>query len=139
MASHLSARLAWHMDGWNGHVCKNPAANTYCVGQHSYPGEMIAEQRDLVFEQANAGRCCSKLKQIPPCIYSINAFGSKQITAFADPPDFFRDGTSRLTWDLAPATVSIWPYEEMYGEDVKKEGGSFDYDLRLERAKRFFA
>jgi len=20
------------MDGWNGHVCRQPAANTYCVG-----------------------------------------------------------------------------------------------------------
>lgn len=127
------------MDGWNGRVCKNPAANTYCVGHHSYPGEMIAERRDLPFEQENAGACCSKLKQIPPCIYSLNAFGPKQLTAFADPPDFFKDGTTRLLWDLPPATVSVWPYEEMYGDDVKKEGGTFDYDLRLEKAKEFFA
>ena len=100
---------------------------------------MIAERRDLAFEQANAGACCSKLKQIPPCVYSINAFGSKPLTAFADPPEFFKDGTSRLLWELAPATVSIWPYEEMYGDDVKREGGTFDYDLRLEKAKQFFA
>ena len=32
MAVRISARLAWHMDGWNEHVCKNPAANTYCIG-----------------------------------------------------------------------------------------------------------
>jgi hypothetical protein len=35
MTQHLTARLAWHDDGWNGHVCRNPAANTYCVGHYS--------------------------------------------------------------------------------------------------------
>jgi hypothetical protein len=44
--THLSARVAWHMDGWNGHVCKNPKANTYCVGQFSYPGQMISASRN---------------------------------------------------------------------------------------------
>jgi exodeoxyribonuclease V alpha subunit len=106
MTIHMSARLAWHMDGWNGHVCKNPAGNTYCVGRFSYPGEMIAEKRDLKFELANVGTCCSKLKDhIPSCIYSINAFGKKQIMAFADPPVFFKDNTSRKVWDLSPATL----------------------------------
>ena len=22
MAMHMSLRLAWHSDGWNGHICK---------------------------------------------------------------------------------------------------------------------
>lgn len=38
MAVHMSVRLAWHSDGWNGHICKKPCENVYCVGQHSYPG-----------------------------------------------------------------------------------------------------
>ena len=141
MSVHMSARLAWHMDGWNGHVCKNPTGNSYCVGQHSYPGEMIAERRELPFENENKGTCCTKLKgYIPPCVYSINAFGAKTIQAFADPPDFFNDSTSRKTWDLAPATVCIWPYEQMYGEDVKVQGGGrkYDYDQRLSNAREYF-
>ena len=24
MTVHMSARLAWHIDGWNGHICNNP-------------------------------------------------------------------------------------------------------------------
>lgn len=140
MTVHMSARLAWHMDGWNGHVCKTPGANTYCVGPHSYPGEMIAERRDLKLETKCAGKCCTKLKDtIPPCIYSINAFGAKQITGFADPPGFFKDNTSRKLWDLPPATVCIWPYEWMYGDDVKEEGGGFDYEQRLKNARDYFA
>src|SRR5580765_5921938 len=140
MSVHMSARLAWHMDGWNGHVCKNPAGNTYCVGAHSYPGEMVAERRELKVEQENAGKCCTKVKgYIPACVYGINAFGGKKIQAYAEPPDFFNDSTTRAVWELAPSTVCIWPYEQMYGDDVKQEGGKYDYALRLKNAKEYFA
>lgn len=49
----MSIRLAWHSDGWNGHICKKSCENVYCIGQHSYPGQLVAETRDLEFEMAN--------------------------------------------------------------------------------------
>lgn len=112
MATHLSARLAWHMDGWNGHICTRPGRDTICVGPHSYPGDKIGTKRDLAWEEskAAAGRCCSEIDGIPPCIFSINAFGSKQLTAADDPPEFFGSG-SRRAWRLPSATVCTWPYE----------------------------
>lgn len=140
MAVHISARLAWHMDGWNGHVCKNPAANTYCIGQHSYPGGMIAEQRDLAWEAHKdvSGKCCTQLgDKIPPCIYGANAFGKKGLTAYSDPPKFFKDDTLQKRWAMPPSTVCIWPYEEMYGDDVK-DGRGYDYEKRLAKAVEFF-
>lgn len=138
MALHLTARLAWHDDGWNGHICRKPAENSYCVGCYSYPGQMIAERRDLVWEKANAGQPIDKEDHISPCIYSANAFGALQLTAFADPPEFFKDGTQTRKWELPPASVCVWPYEEMYAEDLKRPGGGFDNDKRRERAKAFF-
>lgn len=135
---HLSARLAWHMDGWNGCVCKNPGSNTFCVGPHSYPGTMIAENRNVNWEEENKGRSCSKLNDIPPCIYSINAFGKETLTAYADPPDFFKDSTERRRWELPPATVSVWPYEEMYSKEMLREGGGYDNDKRLVAARNYF-
>ena len=141
MAIHISARVAWHMDGWNGHICQDPAANTWCIGRHSYPGMKIAEERDLSVEEANRGQSCAKISRdyIPPCVYSINAFGSKELTAIADPPRFFRDGTLPRRWPLPPSTVCVWPYEEMYyAEGVRTEDDSrYDYDTRLLRARRF--
>ncbi|MDZ4818446.1 MAG: AAA family ATPase [Planctomycetota bacterium] len=138
MTIHMSARVAWHMDGWNGHICQNPAANTYCVGPHSYPGEMIAERRDLPLEVADAGKCCTKIGHIPACCYSINAFGKETIKAFSEPPNFFKDDTRRAEWELPPATVSVWPYEVMYGDDVK-DGDKYDYQQRLENAHQYFS
>src|SRR5712692_7011921 len=134
MTNHVSARVAWHMDGWNGYICRNPAANTYCVGQHSYPSVVIAENRNLEWEQANSGRCCSELDGTPPCIYSMNAFGTKQLTAFSDPPKFFRDETRQRRWDIPPATICTWPYEEMYDQGARKE-----IKERLEGARNYFA
>ena len=50
MTVHISARIAWHDDGWNGRICQNPAANTFCVGTQSYPGQHIGEKRSLEWE-----------------------------------------------------------------------------------------
>ena len=136
--THISARLAWHMNGWDGHICSDPVQNSYCVGQHSYPGELILENRDLDFEKQNAGcpisKCCNKI----PCSYSANAFGLEPIPASAAPPSFFNDSTATKEWLLEPATVCVWPYEVMYSDDVKKGGNSYDYKKRLQNAKDYF-
>jgi exodeoxyribonuclease V alpha subunit len=138
MGTHLTARLAWHDDGWNGHICRKPVENTYCVGCYSYPGQMIAERRDLAWEQAHAGQPIDTGEHISPCIYSANAFGLKRLTAYSDPPDFFKDGTQTRRWELPPASVCVWPYEVMYADDLRQSGGGFDHDARRERASEFF-
>ena len=145
MTTHITARLAWHADGWNGHVCKDPAANTFCVGQQSYPGTMIGEQRDLAQEQKVCGQACSKLgKDVPPCMYSVNAFGQDRIHAFADTPEFFRkadrsaDGVRR-EWEMPPSSCSIWPYEEMYKDEFRLPRGGYDPEKRWAAVRAFFS
>jgi hypothetical protein len=132
------------MDGWNGRICRDPASNVYCVGNDSYPGPLIREKRDLDWESRPdvAGRCCTEIEGIPPCIYSINAFGSKELTAYADIPEWLYPPGSRKEWVMPPATISIWPYEQMYREEVSrgsKYGQKYDYDQRLEYAKDYFS
>ena len=123
MTTHISARMAWHDNGWNGHVCKNPKGNTYCVGQYSFPGTAIAEKRDIIWEQQRAGLPCAQLDGMPPCAASINAFGQDTLTISNDPPTWFTDDTSTRTWTLPPYTVGTWPYEEMYKDDVLNPNG----------------
>ena len=137
MTIHISARVAWHTDGWNGHICQDPAANTYCVGTQSYPGQKIAEERALDWETDCAGQPCGSLERIPPCCYSHNAFATGSARAEAPPPDWFRDGTQTRRWDLPPATVCVWPYEVMYSDDVRQHG-RVDHDRRLANARNYF-
>ncbi len=138
MTIHLTARLAWHDHGWDGHICRDPANNSYCVGHYSYPGQIIAEKRELVQEKPAAGLPIDKLKFIPPCITSANAFGKESLTAFSDPPDFFGTQAKRTQWAMPAATASVWPYELMYEEDVRQPIGGFDNDRRRAKAKAFF-
>ncbi len=138
MATHVTARLAWHSDGWNGAVCKAPEENTYCVGWKSFPGDVIARERDLAVEKRNAG-CAGKDLEgyIPPCSYSFNAFGTESAQAASEPPSFFNGGAARREWTLPPASVCVWPYESSYGEEVKANG-RFDNTRRRELAVEFF-
>lgn len=140
MTTHLTARLAWHDDGWNGRVCGKPACNTYCVGSHSFPGDVIFRERELSTEIKNAGKRVAQLSgaDLPPCIYSVNAFGDKSIKGYSNPPDFFRGGATRTEWNIEPATVCVWPYEAMYSDDVYNESGRLDNDRRAANAEEFF-
>jgi exodeoxyribonuclease V alpha subunit len=123
MPTHLTARLAWHNDGWNGAICRAPEKNSYCVGCKSFPGDVIARERDLDKEKRLAGLSGEKLQgYVPPCSYSYNGFGLDEAPAVSNPPDFFYGGATRHAWQLAPATVSVWPYEAMYAEEVRAEG-----------------
>ncbi|MFA6715614.1 MAG: AAA family ATPase [Victivallaceae bacterium] len=139
MATHISLRLAWHNDGWNGCVCKNPRSNTYCVGPYSYPSTSIADTRDLACEIQEAGKTVANCAAVPPCQFSINAFSSTPFTAFNEPPYFYKSG-DMARWELPAYTASIWPYEEMFCEEDKIEGAKYyDNKKRLEKATNFFA
>lgn len=103
----------------------------------------IAEERELDVEEVKNGQSCASISDeyIPPCVYSINAFGPDEITAIAEPPHFFKDATLPYKWPLPPSTVCVWPYEEMYhAEGVRTEDDTrYDYDIRLRKAQEYFA
>ena len=139
---HLTARLAWHDSGWDGTICKQPDCNTYCVGSQSYPGDVIARQRNVRREMDNAGCPVTSLQgaDLPPCVYSVNAFGHDHIKGFSNPPEWLeRRGATRKEWDVPPATVCVWPYEEVYSDEVKDNQGRYDNDVRAEKVKDFVA
>lgn len=143
MAIHMSIRLAWHSDGWNGHICKRPCENSYCIGQHSYPGDLIASTRDLEFEAAHAGESCSALPCKAACGLSVNAFGKDTITVRLDPPSFWKkNDADAINITLPPSTVCTWCYEAMYNDEVEARGATaqkYDYAKRKEGAENYFA
>lgn len=140
MPTHITARLAWHAGGWDGSICKEPEKNTYCVGCKSYPGDLIARERQkhLDTEKRLAGCKGAALKgYVPPCSYSYNAFGGDEALSGSNPPEFFYGGATRHEWIMPPATVSVWPYEAMYAEEVKASG-YLDNDKRRALMLEFF-
>lgn len=142
MAIHMSLRLAWHNDGWNGHICKKPCENTYCIGQRSYPGNLIAGTRNLKYEMEHAGEPCSSLQCQAACGLSVNAFGKESMSVRVDVPDFWEKGAAKpVDIPIPPYTACTWCYEPMYSDEVKAPESSkrqYDYDKRLELAKDYF-
>lgn len=143
MSIHMSLRLAWHSDGWNGHICKKPCENVYCVGQHSYPGELIAESRDLKFESAHAGESCAQHPCQVACALSANAFGKETIKIRVEPPSWWESGDAEATvLTLPPYTACTWCYEAMYKKDnvfSKQKGKTYDYNNRQANAEEYFS
>lgn len=143
MTMHMSLRLAWHDHGWDGHICKNPCNNPYCVGQHSYPGDLIASTRDLELEKEHASESAADFPCQIACGFSINAFGKGTISAKVDPPSWWgQKNREPAVLELGPSTACTWCYEAMYLKDVAAAPGSsrqYDYDKRLQNAKDYFA
>lgn len=136
---HISARLAWHADGWNGKICQNPEANTYCTGQFSYPGGMYEEKASQIVEaEKYLSQSCNKIKNdyIPPCCFSNNAFGKETTVAQVNSPVWYINQETRK-WNMPPSTVCLWPYEEMYYEEDKNKDGTFNYETRINNVKSF--
>ena len=137
---NLSLRLAWHNNGWNGHICEKPCNNTYCIGQHSYPGTMILENRDLEYEEKHKGENIANQEEYIPCALSVNAFGKDKIKCKMNIPEFWPDDSANDTIiEIPPYTVCTWPYEVVYKGDIYNLKGNYDYDKRFENVQKYFS
>lgn len=64
--------------------------------------QVIARERNLNWESQNdvRGKPIAKLDNIPPCVYSSNAFGKENGKAYSKPPEWFGDESKVKYWDL---------------------------------------
>lgn len=74
MIQHLSIRVPWHDNGWNGTVCSYPQRNQACRVLKT-----IAEDKNDELECKCAGQSFNSLgEDIPSCLYSNGAFMSEE-------------------------------------------------------------
>lgn len=85
MATHLSTRLTWHEDAWNGRICTHPLLNAACMVH-----EHVRDSRKDGIEQTNCGKAISAVRAatgyLPPCQRDANAFGDQRIFIRHDDP-----------------------------------------------------
>lgn len=64
---HISVRVPWHDNGWNGSVCKNPKFNTACLKLQN-----ISDSKDEKAEETVKGlsleNLIAKKVRFPPCV-----------------------------------------------------------------------
>ena len=136
---HLTVRMAWHDSDWNGAVCRDPQSNTYCVGTHSLLSGRIEKKRNLDFEKSKATQpaCMLSPDKVPPCYWSINAFGQDQINV-AHTHAFSWLEIPRIPDTLEPNSVFTWPFKLSFVHETenKKKNGNYPPDLE-ERIRHF--
>lgn len=61
---HISIRVPWHDNNWNGSVCCKPEGNPFCMALHN-----IATRKNVQAEESIAGTPWNKLtpSTLPPC------------------------------------------------------------------------
>ena len=138
---HVTIRMAWHDNAWDGAICQNPEANSYCVGTHSLLSGRIEKNRDLKFEKDNPTAKLPTLSvdEIPPCYWSINAFGNSA-TSIQHTHVFSWLNIPAIPDTLEPHTVYTWPFKLSFVHDEKnkKKHGNYPPDLE-KRIQDFIA
>ena len=151
MTAHLSAKLIWHDQAWNGCVCNNPARNPCCVMQQD-----IRDARYLDREMESAGLPLSDWREgkQPPCSRGMMTFSPTGSTIYHSDP-LYR-GFSPLKDAAPPYSLFETPYRWLMeerclaiceaekldippGANPNKQGGWIDEPQRqLPLLKRFW-
>lgn len=109
---HLTARVAWHADRWNGRVCSKPGSNPYCAALDKI---REAKQRPGVEEREIklAGKLFGEIAaaDLPPCSAEGGAFmnDAEWTREFVHP--YQENAKAEATHGhLRPTTVKVPPY-----------------------------
>lgn len=119
---HLTVRMAWHDNNWNGKVCCNPEGNTYCTGAHSLLSGRIEKKKKTAIEQELKDQYIKgnfEPSSVPPCYWSINAFSEQEFPvehhhAFNWVPYVLKDVMKKNS-------VITWPFKLSFVHDEKKQ------------------
>ena len=132
MTTHLTVRMAWHDNKWNGNVCLDPQSNHYCTGTHSLLSQRLNKKKDKDIEGRNAGKKLDSIPgYLPPCFWSSSAFSSSTTNiVHIHPFPQFKDRIISETMD--PYSTYSWPFRFSFNHgDLKKNAqGSYRSNLR---------
>ncbi|MEP0133365.1 MAG: AAA family ATPase [Eudoraea sp.] len=138
---HITLRVAWHDNKWNGAICKDPENNTYCNGFHSLLSERIRRRKDESLEQEilNKGKALKDIDYLPPCFWSINLFGNDPIKAKHDNPAAPK--LVKIEENLPARSMYSWPFAVSFTRTKKEqsESGAYPKNLEETRIPRFNA
>ena len=114
MTTHLSVRLAWHDNGWDGRICKAPHLNAYCIAH-----EHIRDARNDDKERQFAGVALADLDDwLPPCSRDPGAFAPRGFRLRHEDPLEFRK-LPAVEEDIPAYSACPAPYRWMLEEHFR--------------------
>lgn len=136
---HLTVRMAWHDNNWNGKVCCNPEGNTYCTGAHSLLSGRIEKNKDTEYESQDGVRGEYVANNflptsVPPCYWSINAFSDQEFSV--EHHHAFNWVEETIPEVVKKNSVITWPFKLsfVHSDAKKKAHGNYwpDLDQRID-------
>jgi hypothetical protein len=135
---HVTFRVAWHDNKWNGSVCNDPKKNRYCSGFHSLLSERLRKRKELNFDKEIKfhGQPVSA-EYVPPCFWGINIFGAQDLTVKHDNPAERR--LEMIEERLPARSVFSWPFAVAFTRDNNqyKVEGAYPKNLEEVRIPKF--
>jgi len=131
MTIHLSSRLVWHDQGWNGCICDDPLSNSSCM-VHDY----VRESRNDIQEVENSGKTVQEIDFYPPCMADISLLSAKSSEIIHNDPLDWRN-LPHIDEDLPPYTFCARPYGRMFSEEEGETWTNDPYDQK-ERLDNYF-
>ena len=134
---HVTARMAWHDNGWDGTVCREPAANSYCTGSHSLLSERLAREKVLSVESEKAGEKLDATfpEYLPPCFWSSCAFADSATETVHRHPFSYLKNKIQLRGMLPPNSIYTWPFRLSITHHSHQQHGQYfpDLESRIDR------
>lgn len=134
MPQHISIRVPWHDNGWDGTVCADPQNNNACLRLKS-----IAENRDDKAEATICGQCMADHCETLSCISEGSAFMSPvpMTKSTVHPYKTYRYQTHLhfLPTDITYPAYSFpaRPFAWLIRDNVKKLKDIYNINFREER------
>ncbi|WP_436516392.1 ATP-dependent DNA helicase [Ekhidna sp. To15] len=139
--AHVTLRVAWHDNKWNGHICNDPENNTFCNGFNSLLSERIRRRKDenMENELKYKGQSIADIDYQPPCFWSANLFGSTSLNVKHDNPA--APGLELIEEELPKNSMLSWPFAVSFTRTFKEqnESGAYPKNLESVRIPRFTA
>jgi hypothetical protein len=111
VTQHLTARVAWHEERWNGTVCNRASANSYCLDL-----DRIREERNDSYEDSVGLTHFADLAidRLPPCRAESGAFMSgREIPQIREHPYQTIPKAQSTHGVLRPTVVKVPPYSTL--------------------------
>ena len=133
--THITVRMAWHDRGWDGKVCDDPVANTYCSGTHSLLSERIARDKRSEMEEPGANLDAIVPNYLPPCFWTSSAFSPHETQVVHRHPFARLKEEKIINGRLPPYSVYTWPFRLSMTHKSRGRHGSYfpDLEQRIER------
>jgi hypothetical protein len=108
MSQHLTVRVAWHQERWNGTVCRLASSNSFCLDL-----DRIREERDDSYENSVGLTHFADLPidRLPPCRAESGAFmADREIAQAREHPYQTIPKASATHGGLCPTVVKVPAY-----------------------------